>query len=176
MLQLSKEFLDLVKSWFVISLIFSIFQTPFFLIFLLSSLTVGLGFIGHELMHKLIAKRYGAWAEYRSDDKMLMMSLLISFTGFIFIAPGAVIIRGKKLTKKQNGLISLAGPLTNINLSLIFLYVSNYLPFFSYGYVINAWLALFNLIPFGNFDGRKVFDWNKTVWVIFLLISIFLTF
>jgi Zn-dependent protease len=33
------------------------------------------------------------------------------------------------------------------------------------GMEINAWLAFFNLIPWGNFDGFKVFHWNKKVWI-----------
>jgi Zn-dependent protease len=40
------------------------------------------------------------------------------------------------------------------------------------GAEINAWLAFFNLIPWGNFDGFKVFQWNKKVWVILFIISI----
>jgi Zn-dependent protease len=30
---------------------------------------------------------------------------------------------------------------------------------------INSSLALFNLIPFGIFDGAKVLRWNKYVWI-----------
>ena len=35
---------------------------------------------------------------------------------------------------------------------------------FKYGLFINAWLAFFNLLPFGNFDGKKIFFWNKLVY------------
>ena len=40
------------------------------------------------------------------------------------------------------------------------------------GVQINAWLAFFNLIPWGNFDGYKVFQWNKKVWIIVFIGSI----
>jgi Zn-dependent protease len=40
------------------------------------------------------------------------------------------------------------------------------------GAEINAWLAFFNLIPWGNFDGFKVFHWNRKVWIILFIISI----
>ena len=30
----------------------------------------------------------------------------------------------------------------------------------------NAWIALFNLIPFGPFDGRKIFRWNIPVYLL----------
>jgi len=29
---------------------------------------------------------------------------------------------------------------------------------------INASLALFNLLPFGIFDGAKIIKWNKYTW------------
>jgi Zn-dependent protease len=35
-----------------------------------------------------------------------------------------------------------------------------------YGFFINAWIGLFNMIPFGMFDGRKILDWNKTAYAL----------
>ena len=70
---------------------------------------------------------------------------------------------------KEYGKISIAGPATNIAQGLIYLAIF----FFSdgmlnnlayYGVWINAYLALFNLIPFGMFDGMKIFKWDKRVW------------
>lgn len=40
------------------------------------------------------------------------------------------------------------------------------------GMKINAMLAIFNLLPFGNFDGYKVFQWIKKAWVIAFVCSI----
>jgi Zn-dependent protease len=37
------------------------------------------------------------------------------------------------------------------------------------GININASLALFNLIPFGVFDGAKIIKWNRTAWGIAVL-------
>jgi Zn-dependent protease len=28
------------------------------------------------------------------------------------------------------------------------------------------WLAAFNLIPFGMFDGQKIFTWNSRIWAV----------
>jgi Zn-dependent protease len=39
------------------------------------------------------------------------------------------------------------------------------------GVRINLWIALFNLIPFGPFDGRKVLAWSKGVYLIALTIA-----
>ena len=39
----------------------------------------------------------------------------------------------------------------------------------------NAWIAVFNLIPFGIFDGLKVFNWNKKAWALTFSASAVLT-
>lgn len=122
------------------------------------------------MAHKVIAQRYNCWAEFRSDDKMLMFAVVMSLLGFVFAAPGAVMIRGH-INTKQNGRISAAGPASNIVVSLIFLalFTSSPSPLLqvigSYGFRINAWLALFNMIPLGIFDGAKIWRYNKAVYI-----------
>lgn len=134
-------------------------------------LTVGLGFLLHELAHKIIAQRYRCEAEFKADNLMLLLAFGMSFLGFVFAAPGAVHIKGY-INKVQNGIISLAGPLMNLILALVFLpgliLVSSGLwgLFFLYGFIINSWLGLFNMIPVGNFDGSKIYGWNKKVYYV----------
>lgn len=129
------------------------------------------GFLLHELAHKFVAQRFGAWAEYRMYPTGLLMALVFSFLGFLFAAPGAVYIQGR-ITKKQNGLISLAGPATNIAFGSIF--IALWLSFPDMGAwtfafnligVLSLFLAGFNLIPFGPLDGKKVLDWSPVAWV-----------
>jgi len=180
------ELKDLGKALFGISFAFAvlfsggyIFSLGFIFAFLFSLIVVGIGFVFHELSHKILAQRYGCWAEFRSFDAMLIFGILLSFTGFIFIAPGGVIIRGKTLSEKQNGLVSLVGPLMNLLLSLIFMLLTFFSKgligtLFGYGFILNSLLAAFNMLPFGNFDGAKVFNWNKFVWVIMMVSSSFL--
>ena len=43
------------------------------------------------------------------------------------------------------------------------------------GSAINAFMALFNLIPFGVFDGLKVFRWSKQVWLVLLALAVVIT-
>jgi Zn-dependent protease len=43
------------------------------------------------------------------------------------------------------------------------------------GAAINAFLALFNLIPFSIFDGRKVYTWNRVYWAALFLFALALT-
>ena len=37
----------------------------FFVYGVVSILTIGVGFLFHEIAHKLVAQRYGCWAEFR---------------------------------------------------------------------------------------------------------------
>lgn len=171
------ELVDIFKAWVAISIAFaillgrgSIFTVQILYYFLFAAITVGIGFLFHELSHKIVAQRYGCWAEFRSDDKMLGLAIIMSFFGFLFAAPGAVMIGGH-VTKRENGLISVAGPITNIVLAVLF-FVGGTLSghiLFRYGMMINAWLALFNMLPFFIFDGAKVWRWNKGVWTIVVL-------
>jgi Zn-dependent protease len=85
----------------------------------------------------------------------------MSFVGFIFAAPGAVYTYGNR-NQRQQMLISVAGPITNIVLALIFYVVPGQVG--SYGFQINAWLALFNMIPAGGLDGESVYRYNKMVF------------
>ena len=166
------EIRDIIKAWAAISIAFGILlggsslSGGFYIAFIISSITVGLGFLLHELGHKIVAQKYGCFAEFRSFDMMLVFAIIMSFFGFIFAAPGAVMISGP-VGVRRNGKISAAGPLVNIALALIFLGLflasgSGFLGLTAfYGYMINSWLALFNMIPFWNFDGAKILRWSK---------------
>jgi len=80
---------------------------------------VGPAFILHEIGHKIIAKKNGCWAEFRADPKGLQFGIILSFfLGFLFMAPGAVMVAGL-VTRRQNGHIAVAGPLTNLALFII---------------------------------------------------------
>ena len=81
--------------------------------------------------------------------------------------------------REHTGKIAVAGPGINIVLSGIFFIIT----FFSTGLIayiasfigsINAFLALFNLIPLGFFDGRKIFSWRKDIWAFLIVLSIIL--
>lgn len=170
-----KELWDLTKAWIAISAAFaimlsgSLLSSDFYSKFIIASLTVGTGFLLHELGHKVMAQKYGCAAEFRAFDNMLVLAIIMSFFGLIFAAPGAVMISGK-VSKARSGKISAAGPMINLALSVAFLALAfAQLPkLFKdaayYGFVINSWLALFNMIPFWLFDGYKVLKWSKVVY------------
>lgn len=189
------ELIDIFKAWIAISLAFAfvyggvslingnisnLFSLNFIIMFGISLFTAGLGFLFHELAHKFAAQKYGCVAEFRAFDQMLYLAVgLAFFIGFIFAAPGAVMIHGM-ITRKENGIISLAGPLTNYILAMIFLGLLISYPslsmIFSVGFFINLWLGLFNLLPFGNFDGKKILNWNRVIWGLMVGFGVFMLF
>lgn len=140
-------------------------------------LAIVTAFVFHELAHKYMGQKYGYWSEFRMFPQGLLFALVFGvFFGIVFAAPGAVQIYGNP-GKKEYGHISLAGPLTNIVISLVFMIIAfsstgmlqNTAYFIGY---INIFLALFNLLPFGPLDGRKVMSWRFDIWLVFFIIGI----
>lgn len=166
------ELQEIFRAWIAISLAFGILLSrgnfSFDVIIvnvLISAFTVGIGFLFHELAHKVVAQRYGCHAEFRAFNAMLVLAIAFSFLGFVFAAPGAVFI-SSNVGIKKNGHISAAGPAMNFLFAALFFIGGIFIPHiaFSYGFQINAWLGLFNMIPLAMFDGRKIFLWSKAVW------------
>ncbi|MFB6101259.1 MAG: metalloprotease [Haloplanus sp.] len=182
----SRELQDLAIAWIALGVAFAIFfagggsRALTMLLdegivrpFLVSLVTAGLGFLLHELAHKVVAVRFDQVAEFRADYGMLFLAVMSALVGFLFAAPGAVHHHGR-LTQREHGLIALAGPATNAVLAFVFapVYVVGLLagsPLLSLvggrGVAINLFLAAFNLVPFGGLDGRTVLDWSKPVFV-----------
>lgn len=177
-----EELIHLLYAWAAISLSFAIlmggssFNFPQKL--LVSGLTVGIAFLFHEISHKIVAQRYGCWAEFRKFDLGLILAVLMSFFGFVFAAPGAVFILGL-VTEKENGKIALAGPFANLILALFFLFLNFFLHNISLilkaiifqGFSINSWLAFFNLLPIPPLDGSKIINWSFPIWLSFIIIA-----
>ena len=183
-----REKKDLFFAGLMISLAFAILLSggyralfssnlSFIFIFAAAFFTAGLGFLLHEIMHKHIAQSYGLKAEFQAFYPMLWLAIVFSFFGFIFAAPGAVMIQSfRPLSKEKNGKISIAGPGTNIILAIIFLILllvfGNQSAILGYGLTINSLLAAFNMIPAMPFDGAKILAWNKGIYTITLLVAI----
>jgi Zn-dependent protease len=176
----SKEVLDLLIAWLGVSLAFYLaFSRPDFsnvsleyvlLTLAVPLLVVGSSFVLHELLHKFTAQHFGFWSEFRANYATLALSILFAYvTHIVFAAPGATMIYGPSITKRQNGIISAAGPLLNLALGGLYLLLTplggvlTYIG--TYGFAINVWLSAFNLLPVGPLDGRKVLDWGVLQYV-----------
>ena len=136
-------------------------------------------FFVHEIAHKIAAQRRGFWAEFRLIFTGAILTLISVISPFFkIISPGAVMISGS-IDNKSIGKISIVGPLTNILLSTLFLMVAllsnQFAMVFMLGAAFNAWIALFNLIPFGMLDGFKILLWNRKVWALSFTASLILT-
>ncbi len=138
-------------------------------LFAMCLVLVVVSFLLHEFGHKFVAQKHGLWSEFRMWPTGLFITLMTSLVGFLFAAPGAVMIYGN-MNKDTNGKISIAGPAVNIVMSLIGIIGcfafnhSGWVIFFLLLGNLNAFLALFNLLPFPPLDGSKIITWNKYIW------------
>ena len=181
-LEIEYEIKELVKAWAAISLAFGIIilkqtqdqvqKISFLSCIVIAALTVGLGFVAHELCHRYFARKFGKHAEFKANNLVLILAIFMSFLGFVLAAPGAVIISGF-VTRKEGGIIAASGPAANLALAVLFIPFLFIFPTIAYyGLMINAWLALFNLIPFPGFDGHRVLEWSKPAYILMLVIAI----
>jgi Zn-dependent protease len=178
------ELRDLLIAWIALGIAFALFfaggaagvdQGGFLPLLFISMLTAGVGFLLHELAHKVVAVRFGQRAAFKADYGMLFIAIVSAMAGFIFAAPGAVYHRGR-ITKRENGLIALAGPVTNLALAFLFvplLLVGGFVGRIGlYGVGINLLLAAFNMIPFGPLDGKTVLSWSLPVFLLAFGVSV----
>jgi Zn-dependent protease len=187
------EIIDLTLSLVALVAAFSILgerQVPGIEVIMISPVGAGSGFLLHEMAHKFAAQRYGYWAEYRANWAGLVFMVVTAFMGILFAAPGAVWF-GKagaaaplygyeaspeqlKKERREQLWIALAGPMTNIALTVLFFLLlasgalTSRLGFGAayYAIFINLTLAAFNLLPFGPLDGAKVFSASRPIWAI----------
>jgi Zn-dependent protease len=156
--------------------------SKFILLIPISFVGVSLSFVLHELMHKFVAQKYGAIAGFQSSTNGLMITLLTGLFGFLIGIPGATVIYTNKFTKKENGVVSLAGPLTNFVVFAVFLailYTVNptgyLLSMVSVVLFISIILAFFNMLPIYPLDGSKVLAWNPPIYILTMGVIFVLT-
>jgi Zn-dependent protease len=137
---------------------------------------VVVSFLFHEFGHKFMAQKYGLWSEFRMWVPGLFLTLVTSLIGFLFASPGAVMIYGN-VDAEKNGKISIAGPIVNLVMSMIGILGcftinhSGWVIFFFMLANLNAFLALFNLLPIPPLDGSKIFAWNKIIWAVAIALA-----
>ena len=141
------------------------------LIFIIISFLIALPV--HESAHGLAAKWLGDPTAEKLGRITLnpikhldpMGTILIFFAGFGWGKPVPVDERYFKNKKRDNALVSLAGPVSNILLALIGLVILKHVPipelafgFFQVFISLNLILAVFNLLPVPPLDGSHLLE------------------
>src|SRR5437016_1417439 len=144
------------------------------------------GFIIHEMGHKFVAIRRGYVAHFRLWMWGLLLTLFVvifSQGSIVFGAPGAVYIAPAAMAyygydsatrprdpEQENMVISAAGPGINLAFAVTFLSLFFVAPLGSFlstiaqfGFLLNAGLGSFNMIPVPPLDGSKIFRKNIPV-------------
>ncbi len=172
---------------------------PFVFFMIIFAITVGSGFLLHELAHKYVAVRFGCRARYEVwlAGLVLMLGLAIipqivwGIRLPIFLAPGAVMIYSARgINPRANGLISVAGPVMNLLLAGVFFVLATIFvggPILDMadspnaalnlvlvmGVQVNLVLAMFNLLPIFPLDGFKVMLWDWRIWLMLFAVAFF---
>ena len=184
------EIRDLIIAFIVIAIAFAIATVGldaygFISILPIVMVGVGVGFLLHELGHKYVAMKYGYNSEFKAWPLGLVIALATAFIGWVFAAPGVAHIYADNMTDEINGKISIAGPMANMTLALVFIVIAALTYPLTYhfgifqliylictvGFSVNSFLAAFNLLPFYSLDGIKVLKWNAKIWIIIFSIA-----
>ena len=142
-------------------------------------IATGTGFVLHEMGHKFVAMGRGYIAHFKIwtwGIALALVTAIVSQGQFIFGAPGAVYIAPatgllsyeyattQRSEKRDNAVISAAGPGTNLAFASLFLFLIFMLPtdgfwstVASYGFILNVGLGSFNMLPIPPMDGYKIF-------------------
>lgn len=196
-LSLSSELEDLIIADVVLTIAFALTfsgglggvsgnVSNFFYTIPVFFIAITLSFVLHEYMHKIVAQRFGAIAAFKRSDIGIALTLFTGLLGFLIGIPGATMIYTNRFTQREEGLVSLAGPLTNFAVFGVFLAINLLFSSYMTGFVgnvvavtlyISIILAFFNMLPIFPLDGSKVFRWNKPVYfAVVVVIFVLLTF
>ncbi len=140
------------------------------------------GFDLHEYMHREVARRLGYISYFKASYIGLLLAIITAISGFFVIAaPGAAIVLGP-VRRRDEVLISIAGPATNLAFAGLFYALYLFMPypidFISYIiYSVNAWLGFINLLPIPfpvMLDGFRIMRNNPILWSVVFIASVLL--
>jgi len=190
---LGSEVLDLIFGFGLIILVFGISEFIFernYWGFIISGILIGTAFLPHELAHKFVAIKKGQFARYVLWTKGILFTLFTLIFQIGLIVPGFVAIvpldPRRKMTKKEGGLVALAGPAINAIIGGVSLIIGllikyailplTFSPIFENIFLkitlFNGLIALFNCIPLWQLDGKKILNWNKFAYAALLAANV----
>jgi Zn-dependent protease len=193
----STELTHMLISVVTLSLAFAIHFSNFARMTLLTAIpvvfvTLGVGFILHEMAHRYVARKKGFYSVYRAWLPGLALALglaVLTRGSLIFAAPGAVYYMSRgPVSSKDNGQIGVAGALMNLLVGGFFLAVSFFAVSMTGSFAlilrdvgaigsgVNFFLAFFNMLPIPPLDGYSVIQWSVPIWGAVFGSALFLTF
>ena len=180
-----EEARDILLGFFVLFVALSVWwyvlnrNAPLWLVGVLGASISLTAFLGHEMMHRYVARRLGGISRFKLWPVGALIALISAPLGFVFAAPGAVYFSGI-FDNERIGKVGYAGPLWNLLVGTvlysIYLLLGKGLIAYIIGSVgaLNLWFCLFNMIPVWMFDGAKIWRWNKEIYIITVAVAILL--
>jgi hypothetical protein len=135
----------------------------------------GVATVMHDMTHRYVAWRNNVVSEYKFWGIGTIAMFATSFLfGLVYALPARTIINGAdKLTKKQQAIVYLSGPLVSLVLAIVFLLLifagDAFRTIGLIGCSMNILSAAYSLMPFDPMDGNKVYKWKKYAWVLVFL-------
>lgn len=185
-----KEYWGLAVSLLAASLVFAYdFGNPFSLFGALpgAAAAVAIAMAAHELVQRRVAKRLGVSATYEMWLPGVVFSLLMMLIGIkLVVVGGAAVVaykfgrwgmRDRHASFEEVGIVSMAGPVANLLLATALKSFAGPAGWgAALGYVadINAWLAIYNMIPLKQLDGGGFFMWSHVYWILALIWAVLL--
>lgn len=158
----------------------------------ISLITIVIIFLLRAFAQKFVAKKFGCFAVFRIWLPGIVFGLLLMVVGIKFAALGTVFVypfafgrwghKARHLTVTEYGLVAAAGPLVNIILAVALRLIPGYNalvaspPSYVRPDMINAWFALFTLLPFKPLEGSQILTWKPWVWLTMAIATALLFF
>lgn len=146
-----------------------------------SLVTVIIIFLARTFAQKFVARKFGCFAVFRIWLTGIVFGLLLMVIGIRFAALGAVFVypfafgrwghKTRYLTVSEYGLVASVAPLLNIIFAVALRLMPGYntlvagLPSHVRPDMINAWFALFTLLPVKPLEGSQILTWKPWVWL-----------
>ena len=130
----------------------------------------GMAIVLHDITHRFVAWKYNVVSEYKFWGIGTIGMFATSFLfGLVYALPARTIINGAdKLTKQQQSMVYLSGPLVSMLLALLFLLLlftgDAFRTIGLIGCSMNILSAAYSLMPFDPMDGNKVYKYKKHLW------------
>lgn len=178
----NEEFRDIIISISVMTLFYTFPEWS--MNFIVYFMIIFLSFILKQIIHKIVAKKLQCTTTYKLHIPFfifgLWLMILKPVLGLAFLVVGSIEIApykfGRwgiklvKLTPYDLGVITLAGVMINLLIAYTFLFIETDIA--KTIVRINSMLVIFNMIPFPQFDGSKIFMWTIWGWFFISLLGI----